>query len=163
MTVVLCGFMGCGKTTVGKIIANELKMKFVDMDDYIEAKEKRKVKDIFAENGEDYFRDIEHTVCKELADSENTVIAAGGGALTFKRNTDAFKGKATVIFIDTDFVTIKRRVGGDKNRPLMNDGARELFERRLPLYKAAADRIITVCGEVEPQKIAEDIINSYIR
>ncbi len=60
MTVVLCGFMGCGKTTVGKIIANRLKMNFVDMDDYIEKKEGCKVSDIFAEKGDDYFLDIEH-------------------------------------------------------------------------------------------------------
>ncbi len=99
----------------------------------------------------------------ELSDSENTVIAAGGGALTFERNVDAFKNKATVIFIDVDFDTIAKRVGGDKNRPLMNDGARELYNKRLPLYKSAADCTITVRGEVTPKEIAEDIIKSYIR
>ena len=163
MTIVLCGFMGCGKTTVGKIIAAELKMKFVDMDDYIEQKQGRKIKDIFSENGEDFFRDIEHEACKNLADAENTVIAAGGGALTFKRNVDAFKNKAKIVFIDTDFDTIKRRIGGDKNRPLMNDGAKELFEKRYPLYKAAADETITAYGDVTPNEMAEKIIESYIR
>ncbi len=163
MTLVLCGFMGCGKTTVGKIIAASLNMNFVDMDDYIEEKENRKIKDIFAEDGENYFRDLEHTACKELSEAENTVIAAGGGALTFKRNVDVFKNKATIIFIDTDFDTIKKRVGEDKSRPLMNDGAKELFEKRYPLYKTAADKAITVCGDISPKEIAENIINLYIR
>ena len=153
MTIVLCGFMGCGKTTVGKIIAAELKMQFVDMDDYIEQKQGRKIKNIFSENGEDFFRDIEHEACKDLADAENTVIAAGGGALTFKRNVDAFKNKAKIIFIDTDFDTIKRRVGGDKNRPLIRNFLKSgiPFTRRRPTIQLPHSA--TLCQRKWPKKL----------
>ena len=67
---------------------------------------KRKIKDIFSENGEDVFRDIEHEACKDLADAENTIIAAGGGALTFTRNVDAFKNKAKIIIMIAKTITI---------------------------------------------------------
>lgn len=162
MSVVLCGFMGCGKSTVGKIIAGKLGMSFVDTDSLIEKRENRAIKDIFAEDGEAYFRDREHEMCCELADSGDCIISVGGGALTFDRNTEAFKNKAKIIFIDVDFGTIVDRVGNDKDRPLMNDNAKELYERRLPLYNANCDCKISVRGDVPANEVADQIIKYYI-
>lgn len=162
MNIVLCGFMGCGKSTIGKIIASHLKMKFIDMDSYIEKKENRSIKEIFSKYGEDYFRDIEHKACLELAECDGAVIAAGGGAMTFSRNVDAFNGRATIIFINIAFNTIYKRIGNDKNRPLMDSGARELYNKRIPLYKAASDKVITVYGDISAQSVADNIIKYYI-
>lgn len=162
MSVVLCGFMGCGKSTVGKIIAGRLGMSFVDTDSLIEKRENRAIKDIFAEDGEAYFRDKEHEICCELSDSDGYIIAVGGGALTFDRNAAAFKSKAKIIFIDVDFGTIVKRVGNDKGRPLMNDNAKELYDKRLPLYNANCDCKISVCGDVSADEVADQIIKYYI-
>ena len=90
--IVLCGFMGCGKTTVGRNLARKSGRKFVDMDSYIEEKAGMKVSEIFEKYGENRFRDMEHEACLELADTKGLVIASGGGAFTFQRNIDAFRG-----------------------------------------------------------------------
>ena len=89
--IVLCGFMGCGKTTVGKKLSKRLGVPFVDMDHYIEQKAGRKVSEIFAQLGEQAFRDMEYECAKELSKSGGTVIATGGGALTFERNQQALR------------------------------------------------------------------------
>lgn len=85
--------MGCGKSTVGRNLARKTGKRFVDMDAYIEKKTGKTISEIFTDQGEDGFRDIEHEVCLELADKSNLIIATGGGALTFERNVRVFKGK----------------------------------------------------------------------
>ena len=80
--IILCGFMGCGKSTVGKNIARKSGRRFIDMDAYIEEEAGMTVSEIFAREGEEGFRDREHQACLELAQKSNAVIAAGGGALT---------------------------------------------------------------------------------
>mgnify|MGYP002908643520 FL=1 len=95
--IVLCGFMGCGKSTVGKNIARKSGRKFLDMDSYIEEKAGMTVSEIFEKYGEEKFRDMEHDACVELAGLEGLVIASGGGAFTFKRNVEAFKGKDKIL------------------------------------------------------------------
>ena len=97
--IVLCGFMGCGKSTVGKNIARKSGRKFLDMDSYIEEKAGMTVSEIFEKYGEEKFRDMEHDACVELAGLEGLVIASGGGAFTFKRNVEAFKGKDKIVFL----------------------------------------------------------------
>ena len=83
--IVLCGFMGCGKTTVGRNLARKSGRKFVDMDSYIEEKAGMKVSEIFEKYGENRFRDMEHEACLELADTKGLVIASGGGAFSPSR------------------------------------------------------------------------------
>ncbi|MED9970044.1 MAG: shikimate kinase [Ruminococcus sp.] len=161
--VVLCGFMGCGKSTVGKNLARKTGRKFIDMDVYIENKQDMTVSEIFDKYGEQGFRDIEHEVCKELAGMSNLVIASGGGAFTFDRNVKAFKGKDTIVFLDVPLRVIKQRLKNDTRRPLLQrpDKDRvmeELYNKRLPVYRAAAD--IVVKGENTPLKTAFGIINA---
>lgn len=161
--IVLCGFMGCGKTTVGRNLARKADRKFIDMDLYIEQKAGMKISEIFEKYGENRFRDMEHEACLELADTEGLVIASGGGAFTFQRNIDAFKGKDKIVLLDVPLDIIKQRLKNDTTRPLLQrpdkeDAMRQLYEKRLPVYLAAAD--ITVSGKSTPLKTAYAILNA---
>ena len=153
--VVLCGFMGCGKSTVGRNLARKTGRKFLDMDRYIEEKAGMSVKEIFEKQGENGFRELEHEACVELSEKRNLIIASGGGALTFDRNVEAFKGKDKIVLLDVPLNTIKYRLRNDKVRPLLQreDKDRvmeELFMKRYPLYMAAAD--VVVSGQSTPMK-----------
>ena len=92
--------MGCGKSTVGRNLARKTGRRFVDMDAYKEKKTGKTISEIFAEQGEDGFRDIEHEVCAELAKKSSLIIATGGGALTFERNVEVFRGKDMIVLLD---------------------------------------------------------------
>ena len=151
--IVLCGFMGCGKSTVGKNIARKSGKKFVDMDSYIEEKAGMRVSEIFEKYGESGFRDMEHEACRELSRERNLIIASGGGALTFERNVEVFKQNDVIVLLDVPLDTIKYRLRNDTTRPLLqrpdkDEAMAELYEKRLPLYQAAAD--VTVKGEETP-------------
>ena len=153
--VVLCGFMGCGKSTVGRNLARKTGRKFLDMDRYIEEKAGMSVKDIFEKQGEDGFRELEHEACVELSDKKNLIIASGGGALTFDRNVSVFKGKDKIVLLDVPLNTIKYRLRNDKTRPLLqredkDRAMEELFMKRYPRYMAAAD--VVVSGQSTPMK-----------
>ena len=155
--------MGCGKSTVGKNIARKTGRRFVDMDKYIEEKENMSITEIFSSYGEDGFRDIEHKACKELIEKHNLIIAAGGGALTFERNTEVFKGKDTIVLLDVPLETIRYRLRNDKKRPLLqrpdkDEIMKELYDKRMPKYLAAADLVVK--GESTPLKTAYSVINT---
>ena len=161
--IVLCGFMGCGKSTVGKNVARKSGKKYVDMDHYIEEKAGMRVSEIFEKYGEQGFRDMEHEACIELSKEKNLIIASGGGALTFERNVEVFKKSETVVLLDVDLETIKYRLLNDKKRPLLqrpdkDEAMKELYEKRLPLYRAAAD--ITVKGQSTPLKTAFAVMDA---
>ncbi len=161
--IVLCGFMGCGKSTVGKNLARKTGRRFVDMDRYIEEKEGMTVSDIFAQYGEEGFREREHAACLELAQSHSLVIAAGGGALTFARNVEAFRGRDTIVLLDVPLRVIRYRLRNDKKRPLLQRPDKDkvmadLYRQRRPQYLAAAD--VVVRGENTPLKTAFAIIDT---
>ncbi len=161
--IILCGFMGCGKSTVGKSIARKTGRRFVDMDKYIEEKENMSITEIFAEHGEDGFRDIEHEACKELSERQSLIIAAGGGALTFERNAEVFRGKDTIVLLDVPLETIRYRLRNDKKRPLLqrpdkDEVMKELYDKRMPKYLAAADFVVK--GESTPIKTAFSVIDA---
>jgi len=142
--IVLCGFMGCGKTTVGTELATIMNYDFIDTDELIEKKQETTIKEIFETHGEAYFRDLEHEACKKVADMKNCVISTGGGAMTFKRNVEAIKKGSKVFFLDASFSVISERIGADGTRPLFKDRdkAKHLYEERKEKYIAAADYII---------------------
>lgn len=155
--IVLCGFMGCGKSSVGRVLAELLGRELIDTDEYIEQVRGVSISQIFERDGEDKFRDIEHDACVALSKRQGLVIATGGGALTFERNVEAFRND-TVIFMDVPFDEIARRIGSCADRPLFRDesSARDLYERRLPLYRAAADCTVYAVGD--KSEIANRII-----
>lgn len=161
--IVLCGFMGCGKSTVGKVLAQKTGRRFVDMDAYIEKKAGMTVSEIFAREGEEGFRDREHAACRELSERHKLIIASGGGALTFARNTEVFRGRDTVVLLDVPPDILTQRLCRDETRPLLQRPDREqviqeLYAKRLPLYRAAAD--VTVTGKGTPMQTAAAILEA---
>ncbi|MBR6102226.1 MAG: shikimate kinase [Ruminococcus sp.] len=155
-TIFLCGFMGCGKSTVGKLYASKSGRIFVDMDSYIEDYEHKTIAEIFRDKGEAHFRKLERDAVERLS-SSGYVVATGGGAMVDPRNAAAAKKGGTVIFIDTPFEACYSRIKGDKRRPLAANSSREelldRFEARKGAYLAAADR--TVDGSGSPIEICE--------
>lgn len=145
-SVVLCGFMGCGKTTVGELTARMLGMDYVDADQYIQQEAGITISQMFERYGEGYFRDREHEAMLKLADWTGAIISSGGGALTFQRNVDAVRRSASIVYIQADFPICYQRIAGDAARPLVMSNTREsleeLYRSRDRLYRACADIII---------------------
>ena len=153
--IILCGFMGAGKTVVGQELAKLMGCSFVDTDDLIEEEQGIAIKAIFAAHGEEYFRELEYEICKKIAQTKNRVVSTGGGALTYERNVKAFRdGGGKIVFLDASFEAICDRIGNSTNRPLFQDRdkARELYEKRKKLYEAAAD--YTVDGDLSARNAA---------
>jgi shikimate kinase len=146
--IILTGFMGCGKTTFGKWMAHSRKMTFCDTDEYIEKKQNRQIKDIFAEDGEEFFRKLETETLRELTSSLNhCVIAVGGGLPVREENRKLLKELGTVVYLQTSVDELVRRLKSDTKRPLLAGGdlrakILELMEKRENIYKALADVII---------------------
>ncbi|WP_448919917.1 shikimate kinase [Eubacterium sp.] len=159
--IVLCGFMGSGKTVVGKELAKILGVKFVDTDELIEEEQGVAIKAIFATHGEDYFRDLEYEMCKNVAEMNGVVVSTGGGAMTFKRNVDAIKEGSKVVFLDASFEVICDRIGDSITRPLFQDKekAKKLYDERKDKYLSAADYVIN--GDMGARKTAMQIAEIF--
>lgn len=159
--IVLCGFMGSGKTVVGKELAKILGVKFVDTDELIEEEQGVAIKAIFAAHGEDYFRDLEYEMCKKVAEMNGVVVSTGGGAMTFKRNVDAIKEGSKVVFLDASFDVICDRIGDSTSRPLFQDKekAKKLYDERKDKYLSAADYVIN--GDMGARKTAMQIAEIF--
>ncbi|WP_045145053.1 shikimate kinase [Clostridium butyricum] len=141
--VVIIGMPGSGKTTIGKILGRELDLKFYDMDEYIQERTSKSILELF-ENGEDYFRNIETDMCRELSKEKNVLISTGGGVVKKKENIDALKKDALIIFLDRPVEKILEDVDVSK-RPLLKDGKERvinLYKERYELYKKYADEIV---------------------
>lgn len=121
--VYLCGFMGCGKSTIGRLLAKKLGREFVDLDDYIVQREGMSIPQIFEQRGENYFREVEAVALSELSAAAG-VVATGGGTLLKKENGDCAKSMGTVVFIDAPFDICYERIKGDKNRPIAYNSTR---------------------------------------
>ncbi|MCH5317232.1 MAG: shikimate kinase [Eubacterium sp.] len=154
MNIVLCGFMGAGKTVVGKELAKIMGRKFVDTDEMIEEETGISIPAIFAAHGEEYFRDLEFEICKKAAMLKNVVISTGGGAMTFERNVEAIKQGSEVVFLDASFDVICDRVGDASSRPLFKnrENAKRLYDERREKYTAAADHIVN--GDMSARRTA---------
>ena len=155
--------MGCGKSTVGKNLAKMTGRKFLDMDNYIEETAGMTIPEIFEQQGESGFRDLEHEACKSLANRSGLIVASGGGALTFERNVAVFKGTDTVVLLDVPLETIRQRLEHDTTRPLLqrpdrDEAMKALYEQRLPLYQKAAD--VTVHGKSTPYQTAQAMVQA---
>lgn len=142
--IVLCGFMGSGKTTCGRLLAEQTGRKFIDLDEWIEQREGMTVAEIFAEKGEPAFRDLETRAVRELPRAGGLVVAAGGGTLLRKENADALRANGVVVFLDASLETVRERLKGDTARPLLHrpggpDAVEKLYRERAPIFHAAAD------------------------
>ena len=159
MNIILSGFMGCGKTTIGKIIARKLDLDFIDTDKLIEEREGRKIRGIFDTDGEGYFRDKEHEICAELSREDNKVIATGGGAILRQDNREALKSNAFVCFLDRSLDLIQPT----DDRPLSRDRAAltQRYREREALYRATADVRIDADGTA--QAVATAVEKEFLR
>jgi len=141
MNIILVGFMGTGKTTLGRALADQLKRDFIDMDVELEARAGKPIPLIFAEDGEPVFRRMERDLAVELSRRSNLVIAAGGGIVLNPDNIRDFSATGHVICLTATPDEILRRVSGSKQRPLLEQGEkaeriRNLLQQRQPLYDA---------------------------
>lgn len=160
--IFLIGFMGCGKSTVSKILSSKLNMEEQDSDAYIENQEKMTIADIFAEKGEEYFRDLETKFLKSLHPQQGVIIACGGGMALREENALLMSQKGTVIMLTAGPETIFERVRYSNNRPLLNnnmnvDYIRDMMDKRIPFYEAASSHIIKTDNK-KPAEIADEII-----
>lgn len=151
--VILIGFMGCGKSSVGKMLARELSVPFVDTDAWIEEQNGRKISDIFRESGEEYFRELETRALEQLLEDEGRkVIAVGGGLPMRPVNREYLKKLGTTVYLLAQPETLVARLQGDDTRPLLQGGElrqkiRQLMSDREDIYQSAADIRISTDGK----------------
>lgn len=129
MTIFLCGFMGCGKTTVGKLAAKKFGVSFYDSDDLIVESQGMTIPEIFAQKGEPYFRKAEADIIRSLC-GKKAVVACGGGAMLNPDSAAAAAESGEVIFLDVDFGICYERISGDSNRPIAASSTKEELEAR---------------------------------
>ena len=144
MTVFLCGFMGCGKSTVGARMAKEMDCPFVDMDSYIEEKAGMTIREIFEKHGEPYFRDLETEAIRELAEREG-VIACGGGAMLRNENAKIARAHGIVLMLDVPFNICYQRIA-NTDRPIVRRSTKQqlykLYEQRKNIYRRHSSHIL---------------------
>ena len=160
--IVLTGMSGSGKTTIGKMLAKELEMSFADTDEMIENYEGKKIKDIFKESGEKYFRNTETEIARIASTLENYIISTGGGIILKAENMDCLKNNSIVVYLKRSVESIKKTMDAS-DRPLLADGLEKLYEMektRSPLYEKYAD--ITVVNEGAPEETIKEIIKHII-
>ena len=151
--------MGSGKTSVGKLLAQEMEWPFIDLDTVIEAGQGASIREIFERSGEPFFRQIERVALSEISKKEPAVIALGGGTFTQKPNFDFIREMGGVtIWLDCPTEELWQRCSTMDNRPLFQDleSFAQLFNQRLPFYRQAEVRI--PAGGRRPDDIVRDIL-----
>jgi len=114
--------MGCGKSTIGRLLANKLQLEFIDLDSYIETETQKSIPDIFASEGENKFRELEHENLKKLLSKDNIIIALGGGTPCFFNNMELINKTCVSIYLEVDTITLYNRLSENNyNRPLVNN------------------------------------------
>jgi shikimate kinase len=160
--IVLVGFMGAGKTTVGHLLAAELELPFADSDQLIEQRAGRLIRQIFAEDGEAAFRALEHQVIAELLEGPDLVLALGGGAAEHPRTRDTLAShpRAQVVYLQVGYAQALRRVGGDGGRPMLaRPDLAAVYDRRLAAYAGVATLTVAT-DDRRPEAISADILSN---
>ena len=148
--IILIGYMGAGKTTIGKVLAREMGLEFYDLDNYIEDRFHQKIPDIFAEKGEEGFREMERKMLHEVAEFENIIISCGGGTPCFFDNMEYLNQQGETIFLNGSPAVLKEHLlMGKSQRPLIQGKNPEELEAyinesltaRLPFYQKAKHTI----------------------
>lgn len=142
MNISLVGMMGCGKTTIGKLLASYTGYSFVDIDELIVQNERMSIPQIFEQNGEDYFRTLESQLLEQLLNKDNQVISTGGGIVKLDSNLNLLKEKSKVFYLKACVDVLYERVKEDSNRPLLKtDNVKlkieSLLNERCSLYEKA--------------------------
>jgi shikimate kinase len=156
--IVLIGFMGCGKSSIGRRLAGRLGHEFLDSDELITARAGRSITEIFADEGEEQFRNRETVELRELIDASKIVLATGGGAVLREENREILRRIGTVIWLHADQETLFERATRSGKRPLLHvENPRGTFnallESRLPLYEATASLKMDATGLSHEQTV----------
>jgi shikimate kinase len=159
--IVLTGFMGTGKTTIGKELSKKLHMKLVDIDAEIEKSQEMKINDIFKIHGEQYFRDIETDMIKQFSRGRDIIISTGGGAVLRDENMEALHENGIVFCLSASTETIMERTARSEDRPLLKvenpkEKISEMLLFRRPFYEKAGIMIET--DRKTPLEIVEEIM-----
>lgn len=161
VNLYLIGMMGCGKTTIGKLLAKKLGYYFFDTDDLIVKSSGRTIADIFEKEGEDAFRELETQVLSEISAYKNLVIATGGG-IVIRRKNWSYLHHGVILWLDVPVAELYHRLKEDNTRPLLQDPdplekLKTILQTRESLYKQADVRLIINQGET-PERIAQSAI-----
>ena len=155
--IVIVGFMGAGKTTVGHLLAEKLGLPFADADLVVEQRTGRSVRQIFADDGEPAFRALEHEVTAELLGGPDAVLALGGGGVEHPATQQSLRG-SHVIYLQVGYEESMLRVAHDEHRPLLRaPDLQAIFRRRLASYEAVATHVVATDGR-RPEAICLDIL-----
>ena len=160
MKIYLVGFMGSGKTTVGRELAARIDAPFFDLDELIEAAEKLSIKDIFAQKGEPYFRKRERDLLRSTKNLDAAVIATGGGTFTFDENIQFIQSEGLSVYLSAPYALLRTRVGTKAaDRPLFTDdlATHELYANRIRYYRTS-DITIEIREEETPTEIVERLV-----
>jgi shikimate kinase len=156
--IVLVGFMGAGKTTVGRLLAAKLGLPFTDSDHVIEDRAGKPIRQIFTDDGEPGFRELEHEVIADLLKGEDLVLALGGGAAGHVATRDLLAA-VPVVYLRVSYAEAMNRVAGDHGRPMLaRPDVAQLYQVRDPLYAEAATLTIDTDAR-SPEEIAADILD----
>ena len=165
MMITLTGFMGSGKTTVGKVLADFLGCPFMDLDDLIVKKAGKSIPEIFAQDGESAFRQLEARLLRQTVEkyTENTVVLAlGGGAVTTPASAALLRDKTVCIYLRATLETLLARLEGETaGRPLADASLADRLAAREPLYEETAHVVIDTDG-LTPEEVADEIIISSL-
>ncbi len=158
--VYLVGFMGTGKTVVGKLLADELGREFIEMDALIEKEQKKSISRIFAEEGEAYFRGLEHKLLKNLSLKSDLIVSCGGGLVCNPANLALLKKSGVLICLSASAEEISQRTKKHTSRPLLNvnnriEKIKELLEKRKSCYDQADYKVDT--DKLQPGEVASKI------
>ena len=157
--VYLVGFMGAGKTSVGRALAKRLDWRFADIDELIEQREHSSVSDIFAKQGEPYFRGIERAILAEQVPLRHAVVATGGGTFVDPQNRAVIKADGAVVWLDAPLERVIARIPQDGRRPLASDRANleRLFHSRHAAYEQAHLRLDA--GRVPVESLVDQLVD----
>ena len=163
MELILIGFMGSGKTAISRMLGKMLNTSVTDLDDEIVRRAGMTIPDIFAQNGEEYFRQLEHDTLADIIKSDQGILATGGGTPMRPDNLTILKDTSTpVVLLKASAMETLRRIGGDSGRPLAKSldekGIADLQAQRQVNYDACADLTIKTDG-LSPAAIAEKIVS----
>jgi shikimate kinase len=165
MKIYLIGFMGAGKTTVGRELGRRIGAPFFDLDDLVESAEKMSIKDVFAQHGEPYFRKRERDILRSTHYLEEAVIATGGGTFTFEENIQFIQSEGVSVYLSAPYALLRGRIGEKAaERPMFRDdiAAHELYNTRLRFYKMS-DIILDIREDETPLEIVERIVHELPR